>query len=131
MEKDPEYGEAVLRTCMHRNTPQDGDLNSHILKDAFNPGGIDLTDPQYQDLLVIAETNKTRIALNTLQAQARTAGQFAPQLHICAACHIIASQEVAKEVQNICIGVFDCELLPELPLYVGAPVILKVSIFAP
>jgi hypothetical protein len=128
MEHDPEYGEAVLRTRVHENTPEDIALyNTRVLKDAYNPGGVDLEDDRYRDLLVITETNKARIALNALQARARTTGAFAPKLYSCVARHVIGTMEASRGLHDICAGVFDLESLLELDLYIGAPVILKVS----
>ena len=128
MESDPVYASAVSRTRIHQNTAEDVALyNTRVMRTVHHPGGVDLTQPQYRDLLVIVETNKARIALNSEQARAKTRGADAPSLVACVAKHSFDRDEVPEAAHRVALGVHSPTLLPILELYIGAPVILKVS----
>lgn len=75
----------------------------------------------------MVEYNKTRMALNSIKAHHETSGTNAPDLLIATARHTLVREDVHQSMQQICLQTYNSKLPAELELYIGAPVILKVS----
>ena len=137
MKEDPEYALAVLRLRVRRCIDEDRDIfNSRRIKTADYPSGIDLSEID-ESICVIVNKNFIRENINNYKAQAECSKPDSPELLRCYAndkyvdrLQTDVSQMTKKEriywanlntSKKTSIGA-----LPGIiPLFVGAPVILR------
>jgi hypothetical protein len=129
MEGDNEFAEAVLQLRLHEALMKEDValFNSRVVRSPNNPQGVDLAEERFRDLIAVVEYNKTRMALNSVKAHHQTSSPGAPKLLTCAARHKLAREDVHPAMQRICLQTYHAKLPGELEVYIGAPVVLKVS----
>jgi len=129
MEDDKEFADAVLRLRLHEALTQEDIalFNSRVVRSLDNPQGVDLANERFRNLIAVVEYNKTRMALNSIKAHHHTSSPGAPKLLTCAARHMVAREDAHEAMQRICLQTYHPKLPGELELYIGAPVVLKVS----
>lgn len=131
MSSDPQYADAVKRLRLRVCTDNDADLfNSRVMRSSVYPAGIDISHG-YLNSVAIVPTNIVREMLNFKKAEANTC-HGTSNLVTCAARDMIGGKPVTNLTNRHSLLNADVSSMSSdgalpgfLPLYVGAPVILR------